>query len=276
MSEELPSEYLDRFSGVARLYGAGALPRLLNAHIAVIGLGGVGSWTAEAIARSGIGNITLIDLDEVCVTNVNRQLPAHDGNVGRFKVHAVAERLKLINPKVVIHEEVAFFTEKNADDILGRDFDCIVDAIDDVKQKSFLIATCRDRKLSLVVAGGAGGKRNPAAVSTDDLAFATNDRLLRLVRKKLRQNYDFPPENTKAPFGFRAVFSTENARFPWADGTVREEPEPGSHLRLNCDTGFGTATPVTGTFGFAAASEAIAEILTHPPSGTAELSSAAD
>ena len=118
MSETLPAEYLDRFSGIARLYGADALPSLINAHVAVIGIGGVGSWTAEALARSGVGTITLIDMDEVCVTNVNRQLPAHDGNVGRFKVHALAERLKLINPEIVIREEVAFFNEKNADAML--------------------------------------------------------------------------------------------------------------------------------------------------------------
>ena len=263
MSETLSAEYLDRFSGIARLYGANALPKLINAHVAVIGIGGVGSWTGEALARSGVGTITLIDMDEVCVTNVNRQLPAHEGNVGRFKVHALAERLKLINPEIVIHEEVAFFSAKNSEAILSGNFDCIIDAIDDVTQKAFLIAACRDRGISLVVVGGAGGKQNPATVRTDDLAYATNDRLLKLVRKKLRQNYDFPPENSKTPFGFRSVFSVENAKFPWSDGTIREDPEPGSHLRLSCDNGFGTATHVTGTFGFAAASEAITEILTN-------------
>lgn len=252
---------MDRFSGLARLYGEDALPRLHRAHIAVIGIGGVGSWTAEALARSGVGEITLIDLDEVCITNVNRQLPAHDGNVGRFKVHAVAERMRLINPDLVVHEQTAFFTERNSDELLAPRFDCIVDAIDDVKPKAFLIATCRDRGQPLVVAGGAGGKRNPARVQTDDLAYATNDRLLKLIRKTLRRDYGFPEELSKAPFGIRAVFSTENARYPWADGTVHDEPEPGSHLRLNCETGFGTATPVTGTFGFAAAAEAVEVVL---------------
>ncbi|MEM1441938.1 MAG: tRNA threonylcarbamoyladenosine dehydratase [Verrucomicrobiota bacterium] len=261
MDPDLPSDYLDRFSGLARLYGTPALPILRAAHVAVIGVGGVGSWTAEALARSGIGEITLIDLDEVCITNVNRQLPALDGAVGRFKVASLAERMRLINPELKVHESLAFFTENTADRLLETSFDAIVDAIDAVEEKAFLIATCRDREIPLVVAGGAGGKSNPAGVSTDDLAYATNDRLLRLVRKKLRQNYDFPPEQTKAPFGVRAVYSTENARFPWSDGTVREDPEPGSHLRLNCATGFGTATPVTGTFGFTAAAEAIRLLL---------------
>ncbi len=246
---------------MARLYGETALEQIRESHIAVIGIGGVGSWTAEALARSGVGELTLIDLDEVCITNVNRQLPAHDGNIGRFKVEAIGERLRLIHPEIILHEKTAFFTERTADDLLAPGYDCIVDAIDDAAQKAFLIATCRDRQQPLVVAGGAGGKRNPARVQSDDLAFATNDRLLRLIRKTLRQDYAFPEEQTKAPFGFRTVYSTENARFPWSDGTIREDPEPGSHLRLNCETGFGTATPVTGTFGFAAASEAIEVVL---------------
>ncbi|MEM9016683.1 MAG: tRNA threonylcarbamoyladenosine dehydratase [Verrucomicrobiota bacterium] len=267
MNEELTSGYLDRFSGIARLYGQEALPVFRRSHVAVVGIGGVGSWTAEALVRSGVGEITLIDLDEVCVTNVNRQLPAMDGQVGRFKVHAVAERLRLINPECMVHEEVAFFTDKTADRILETRFDGIVDAIDSLSQKAFLIATARERGFTLVAAGGAGGKRRPGSIRTDDLAFATNDRLLRLVRKKLRQDYDFPSEATKSAFGVRAVYSVENARFPWSDGTVREEPEPGSHLRLNCETGFGTATPVTGGFGFAAAAEILEEILRRETSG---------
>jgi len=261
LKNEFPSGYLDRFSGLARLYGQKELAKLRAAHIAVIGIGGVGSWTAEALARSGIGEITLIDLDEVCITNVNRQLPALDGNVGKFKIAAVAERMRLINPELIVNETAAFFTERNAEDLLATKFDCIVDAIDDVPPKAYLIATCRERNIPLVVAGGAGGKRNPAAVQTADLAFATNDRLLKLIRKKLRRDYNFPEERSKAPFGIRAVYSAENARYPWEDGSIRDEPEPGSHLRLNCATGFGTATPVTGTFGFTAAAEAIELVL---------------
>jgi len=260
---DFPTDYLDRFSGVGRLYGQGALERLRGAHVGVVGIGGVGSWTAEALVRSGVGSVTLVDLDEVCVTNVNRQLPALEGNVGRPKVEAVAERLRLIHPGCEVREEVAFLTESSADRLLGAGFDALVDAIDDARRKAFLVAACRERELPLVAAGGAGGKRNPAAVSTADLAFATNDRLLRLVRRILRREHGFPAEASGEPFGARAVFSTENARFPWSDGTVRAEPEPGSHLRLDCDAGFGTAAMVTGSFGFAAASEAL-EIVLSP------------
>lgn len=255
---------MDRFSGLARLYGKFALPRLRNAHVAVLGLGGVGSWTVEALTRSGIGKITLVDLDEICITNINRQLPALEGQIGRPKVTALAERMRLINPEIEIQERVQFFTRSTADELLCPSYDCVVDGIDRAEQKAFLVATCLERQIPLVVAGGAGGKRNPAAVSTDDLAFATNDRLLKMVKRDLRNHYGFPHEEAKEPFGIRAVFSTENAKFPWEDGSVRANPEPGSHLRLNCETGFGSAAPVTGTFGFAAASEAIRLILEAP------------
>lgn len=261
VNDTLSTDYLDRFSGLARLYGAAALPKLRRAHVAVIGIGGVGSWTAEALARSGVGELTLIDLDEICVTNTNRQLPALAGHIGRSKVLAMAERLRLINPELVVHEEIAYFTEGTVDRLLSRSYDCVVDGIDDARLKALLIASCRDRSLPLIIAGGAGGKSNPAAVRVADLAGASNDRLLRLVRKELRKHYGYPPEASRAPFGVRTVYSEENARFPWADGSVRSDPEPGAARRINCETGFGSATPVTGTFGFTAAAEAIRMIV---------------
>ncbi len=232
-----------------------------HAHIAVLGIGGVGSWTAEALARSGIGRVTLIDLDEICVTNTNRQLPALHGQIGRPKVTAMAERMRLINPEIVVDEKITFFTPENVEQILEPAFSCVVDCIDDARLKALLIASCLVRHLPLVVAGGAGGKQHPSAVKVADLAFATNDKLLRLVRKELRKNHGFPPESAREPFGVRAVYSEENAKFPWSDGTVRSDPQPGSDRRLNCDTGFGAATPVTGTFGFTAAAEAIQILL---------------
>lgn len=265
MKEELSQDYLDRFSGLGRLYGEAALPRLQAAHVAVIGIGGVGSWAAEALARSGIGRITLVDLDDVCVTNVNRQLPALQTEFGKSKVCVVADRLRLINPELEITEVVKFFTEKTADEILAPGFDCVIDAIDHLEQKAYLISTCHQRGVTVVASGGAGGKSNPAKVSTEDLACASNDRLLKQLRKLMRSDYGFPLEPTRTPFGIRAVFSKENARYPWSDGSVRAEPEAGSKLRLNCDSGFGTSAQVTGTFGFAAASEAVDCILKRTP-----------
>ena len=263
LHQELSNDFLDRFSGLGRLYGADALERLRRAHVAIIGTGGVGSWTAEALARSGVGRITLIDPDEICVTNSNRQLPALTGNFGRLKITVLAERLRLIHSEVEIVEVPSFFTASNAASLLDAGYDVVVDGIDNATLKALLVASCRDRNLPLIVSGGAGGKRNPAAVRTDDLAFATHDRLLRLVRKELRRDHGYPHESVQKPFGVRAVFSVENACYPWSDGSVREDPEPGSHLRLNCESGFGSATPVTGTFGFTAAAEAI-EIILSP------------
>ena len=251
------SDYLQRFSGIARLYGTAALEKLHTSHIAVIGIGGVGSWSVEALARSGVGTLTLIDMDDICITNTKRQVHATDGQIGREKVAAMAERVKLINPEIIIHTVTDFFTEATQQELLDPSYDCVVDAIDSLKHKCLLIASCRERTIPLVVCGGAGGKSDPTCVSCADLAFATNDRLLKLTRKTLRRYYDYPSEVSREPFGATAIYSTQNPRFPWSDGTVRNESEPGSGLKLDCDSGFGTATQVTGAFGFAAAAEAI-------------------
>lgn len=250
-------EYIQRFSGISRLYGAGALERLHQAHVAVIGVGGVGSWTVEALARSGVGEISIIDMDDVCITNTNRQLHATEGQIGREKVAVMAERAQLINPDIIINAVSDFFTEATMEELLSPRFDCVVDAIDSMRHKCLLISTCKDRSIPLVVCGGAGGKNDPTCVSKSDLAFATNDALLKLARKALRRHYGYPLDESREPFGAVAIFSTENARFPWSDGTVRDKPEPGHALNLDCETGFGTAAQVTGTFGFAAAAEAI-------------------
>ncbi len=253
------TDYHDRFGGLGRLYGGDSLDRLRQAHVCVIGIGGVGSWTVEALARSGVGRLTLVDLDDICVTNINRQLHALDGQIGKFKVDAMAERVRLIHPDCEIQTRNEFFTPQSAESILGGDYNYVVDAIDAVAHKALLIAECRQRGLPIVTCGGAGGKRSAAAVQVDDLGFATNDRLLKMVRKRLRQEHGFSRDE-KEPFGVRAVFSTENAVYPWADGQVCATPEPGSELRLNCDAGLGTATFVTGTFGFAAAGEVVSAI----------------
>lgn len=264
LDEELSIDYLDRFSGLARLYGVDALPKLMRARIAVVGVGGVGSWAAEALARTGIGHLSLIDADEICVTNTNRQLPALEGQYGRPKVAAIAERLRLIQPELIIDELQCFFTKSSANELLAKGFDLVIDAIDAPEQKALLIASCRERNLPVVVSGGAAGKRDPSAIRTGDLASTTNDRLLRYVRRLLRRDHDFPNDAGRTAFGIRTVYSIENARYPWSDGSVREDPEPGHELRLNCDTGFGSAVAVTGAFGFATAAAAVEIILSRP------------
>ena len=249
-----------RFSALDRLYGAGSLARLRAAHVCVVGIGGVGSWTVEALARSGVGSLTLIDLDEVCITNVNRQLHALDGQIGRTKVASMAERVSLIDPECRVTQEAVFFTPANASDLLARGYDGVVDAIDSVPHKCHLIAACRERGLPVAVAGGAGGKRNPTLLRIDDLSRATHDPLLKKVRQHLREKHGFPAPDA-GEFGVPSVFSSEKPVFPWADGTVCGTAEPGSPLRLNCESGFGTAGFVTGAFGLALAAEAVKMIL---------------
>lgn len=251
----------DRFGGVGRLLGRGSLDRLREAHVCVVGVGGVGSWTVEGLARSGVGALTLIDLDDVCVTNVNRQLPALDGQIGRPKITVLAERVRLINPACRVTEVPEFFTAATAEAMLGATrFDCVVDAIDRMTNKALLIAECVRRGLPCVTVGGAGGKRDATRIRAGDLGESTGDDLLRLVRKKLRRDHGFAAGEGNR-YGVRCVYSMERPVFPWADGTCQAEPEPGSNLKLDCASGFGTAVWVTGAFGLAVAQEAVATVL---------------
>lgn len=252
----LESDYLDRFGGVGRLFGAAALPRLRAAHMAVVGLGGVGSWTVEGLARSGVGGLTLIDLDDVCVTNVNRQLPALDGAIGRPKGAVLAERVRAINPLCRATVVSEFFTAESAERLLAPRFDAVVDAVDLMSHKALLIASCVQRGLACVTVGGAGGKRDATRICAGDLGESHHDELLRLVRRKLRRDHGFAPGEGRR-YGVRAVWSAERPVYPWSDGTCAAEPEPGGSLRLDCVTGFGTAVFVTGAFGLVAAQETV-------------------
>lgn len=261
----MSGDYADRFGGVGRLLGRGALERLEGAHVCVVGVGGVGSWTVEGLARSGVGALTLIDLDDVCVTNVNRQLPALDGQIGRPKITVLAERARLINPACRVTEVADFFTATTAEAMLGAlRFDCVVDAIDRMSNKALLIAESVKRGLPCVTVGGAGGKRDATLIRAGDLGESGGDDLLRLVRKKLRRDHGFAGGEGNR-YGVRCVYSSEKPVYPWADGTCAREPEPGSNLKLDCASGFGTAVWVTGAFGLAAAQETVACVLETVP-----------
>jgi tRNA A37 threonylcarbamoyladenosine dehydratase len=177
------SDFDFRFGGIGRLYNPAGLARLRAAHVCVIGIGGVGSWAAEALARSAIGQLTLVDMDEVCVSNVNRQLHALNPAIGLPKVQVMAERIHAINPECRVHALPEFFNESTADAILSERFDFVIDAIDNVPNKCLLMARCRQKAIPIVTAGGAGGRRDPSAIQTADLAFTGHDGLLRAVRK---------------------------------------------------------------------------------------------
>jgi tRNA A37 threonylcarbamoyladenosine dehydratase len=253
------SDYDTRFSGIRRLYSAAGLERLRKSHVCVIGIGGVGSWVVEALARTGLGQLTLIDMDEVCVSNVNRQLHALDGEIGKTKVEVMAQRARAINPECRVKAMCEFLLESNAEQILSAGYDYVVDAIDALSKKSLLIARCRERKIPIVTVGGAGGRRDPSLVRTVDLAFTSHDGLLRNLRKELRGQYGFP-RDPETPFGVECVFSPEPVVYPQADGTVCTKKEGDIKLRLNCDNGYGTASFVTGTFGFVAAARVVEKI----------------
>jgi len=253
-----------RFGGIGRLYGLAAWERIRAASVMVIGIGGVGSWTVEALARTGVGRLVLVDFDEVCVTNVNRQLHALDGNIGRSKTGVMAERTAAIAPHCAVTAVERFFTSASADEILGLGCDVVVDAIDTVRDKGLLLHECHRRGQPVITCGGAGGKSDPTKIRVADLAHTTHDALLKQVRKVLRRDYGWAGGEVDGhghPFGIPAVFAAEHSVYPQSDGTVCAEVEPGSQLRLNCDAGLGTVTHMTGTFGFVAASEAIRRIV---------------
>jgi tRNA threonylcarbamoyladenosine dehydratase len=253
------SDFETRFGGIARLYGQSGLERLRAAHVCVIGIGGVGTWAVEALARSGAGALTLVDLDEVCATNINRQLHALTDTIGRAKVEVMAERIRAINPGCRVTAEQKFFNAQTADEILALKFNFVLDAIDSVTNKVLLLAKCREKKLPVLACGGAGGRRDVTQIRTADLAKVTHDRLLAEVRRKLRREFSFPADGS--PMGVESVFSAEPPVFAQPDGSVcenRATREAGT--RLNCNGGLGSATFVTGAFGFAAAGIVVRKI----------------
>ncbi|WP_114417693.1 tRNA cyclic N6-threonylcarbamoyladenosine(37) synthase TcdA [Marinospirillum perlucidum] len=264
-STSLSADYLYRFGGLARLYGQEGLETLSRARIAIIGIGGVGSWAAEALARSGVGALTLFDLDDLCTSNINRQLPALDSTIGRPKVEAMAERIREINPAMDLEPLSQFVTLKNLETSLTRDgqkhFDVIIDATDTVPVKAGLIAWCRRNKQKLVVVGGAGGQLDPSLITTADLARTSQDPLLAKVRNLLRREYGFS-RNPKRRFEVECVYSTEQLIYPQVDGSVaRQKPGAGDAMKLDCSSGFGSACFVTGSFGFLAAQRALRKLM---------------
>ncbi len=247
-----------RFGGIGRLFGNDGAQRLREAHVCVVGIGGVGSWAVEALARSGVGRITIVDLDDVCISNVNRQLHALTGTFGKPKVEVMAERARLIQPDCQVHARQEFFLESNAEAILATKFDYVFDAIDRVSMKALLIALCCRKNIPVITAGGAGGRRDPTAIEIRDLAFSSNDRLLKHVRKELRSKHGFTQADKS--FGVDCVFSREPVVYAQADGSVSCDRGTTTDFRIDCSTGFGTASFVTGTFGLVAASRIVERI----------------
>ncbi len=274
MTESLPNEsmpqesmlnerWTERFAGIDRLYGAGALARFAGCHVAVVGLGGVGSWLVEALARSGVGRLTLIDADDLCVSNTNRQLPALAGQYGRSKAEAMAERCRAINPEMTVDAVLSFLTPSNLEELLGRGYDLVIDACDSFRTKVEAIAWCRRRKIPLITVGAAGGRLDPTLVRVRDLSRTEHDAMLALIRRKLRGEFNFP-KNHQRYFGVPAIYSLENVQYPQADGSVcglRPKLGADAALKLDCGAGLGAATHITGAFAFVAAGKALEMLL---------------
>lgn len=246
--------YEQRFGGIGRLYTSEGLAILRRSHICVIGIGGVGSWAVEALARSGIGKITMIDMDDICVTNINRQIHAMSGTVAQLKTEAMKERIEKINPECQVEIIDDFITPENIPEYLNRGYDYVIDAIDSVRTKAALIAYCKRHKIKLITTGGAGGQTDPTQIQITDLSKTIQDPLASKVRSLLRKEYNFS-QNPKRKFGIDCVFSTQPLIFP----KMGEGCEISA--TMNCANGFGAVTMVTATFGFFAVSRVIDKLL---------------
>lgn len=246
--------YEQRFGGIGRLYTPEGLAKLRQSHVCVIGIGGVGSWAVEALARTGIGKITMIDMDDICVTNINRQIHAMTGTVAQLKTETMKERVEKINPECVVEIIDDFITPENIPEYLNRGYDYVLDAIDSVRTKVALIAYCKRNKIKLITTGGAGGQTDPSQIQIADLSKTIQDPLASRVRSLLRKEYNFS-QNPKRKFGIDCVFSTQPLIFP----KMGEGCEVSA--TMNCANGFGAVTMVTATFGFFAVSRLVDKLL---------------
>lgn len=256
-----------RFDRMGRLVGDRRMKQLMDAHVLVVGLGGVGSFAAESLARSGVGTLTIVDFDDVCITNFNRQLHAVDGVVGKNKAEVMAERLRQINRKAQVRPRPVSYDAERADELLAERPDFVIDAIDHVTSKCHLLATCRERGIAVVSATGSGGRLDPTRVEVADLAETTYDPLAKRLRTILRTKHGFPGEGE--PFGIPAVYSTEPHTEP-----VELHYDKGKGFRCVCPQGqnefftcdarstiYGNASFVTGTFGLVCASVAVRHLI---------------
>lgn len=251
----MTTAYQDRFGGVERLYGQQALDTFREARVAVVGVGGVGSWTVEALARSGIGHIVLFDLDDVCVSNTNRQSHTTVDTLGQFKVDVLAERCRSINPDIRVDARQSFVTPDNLAQAGLDGMDYVVDAIDSVPVKVAMAAYLTRLRVPFVLTGGAGGQTDPTRIQRADLSRAIQDPLVSRVRQNLRRHHGFPRGGQR--MGVPCIFSDEPLRYPQPDGTVCGEKRFEGGTRMNCAGGFGAAMVVTATFGMVAAGAAL-------------------
>ncbi|HFD79476.1 MAG TPA: tRNA cyclic N6-threonylcarbamoyladenosine(37) synthase TcdA [Gammaproteobacteria bacterium] len=252
------SAWQQRFAGIERLYGREPAQHIRAMDLCVVGMGGVGSWAVEALARSGVERLTLIDYDEVCLSNVNRQVHAGERSVGRKKIDVMARRVRDINPACRCRRVDDFITDRNLFEHLPVEagFDYVIDAIDSIRFKAALIYHCRRNRIPVITTGAAGGLTDPTRIMVKDLSRTYNDPLAAKVRARLRTEYGYS-RNARRYFGVECVFSAQQQVYPKADGCVGHE-KPGVHgVHLDCRLGYGSASFVTATMGFVAVSRVI-------------------
>lgn len=255
-----------RFDRLGRLVGDPGMEKLFRSRVMIIGLGGVGSWAAESLARSGAGSLVLVDFDEICITNSNRQLHALQGLVGQKKAQVMAERIKKINPQCEVIPLVKFYNEENSAEVLAQKPDYIVDAIDNLTAKAHLLATAKAQGLKIITSGGSAAKLDPLQIKFEDLARTKVDPMAAQLRKILRTKYDFSGEG---PFGIPCIYSEETPRNP-----IELHYDGGQGFKCVCPQGqndlhscerrsviYGNASFVTGAFGLAMASWVVRDIL---------------
>ncbi len=258
------SDFEEKFGSLSRVYGDGVLQKIRDSHICIVGIGGVGSWAAEALARSGVGIVTLVDGDTISKSNMNRQIHTLDSSIGKTKVDVMAKRILQINAECEVETISQYIDDDNLRDVLesrknGKKYDGVIDAIDILKYKAAMIYCCKRSKIPIVTTGGAGGLTDPTLVEIKDLTRTWNDPLAASVRLRLRQQFNYT-RNLKRSFGVPCVFSTEQQRYPDKDGNPGFCKPGVAGLSLDCHSGYGSSVMVTASFGFSAAAKII-EIL---------------
>lgn len=255
-----------RFDRFGRLIGDEAMEKLMHSHVMIVGLGGVGSWAAESLARSGIGQLTIVDFDEICITNTNRQIHTLSGLIGEKKAEVFGERLKKINPQAKINILSMFYNAENSEQILSYKPEIVLDCIDNITAKCHLLSTCKERGIKVICSGGSGSKIDPTKILDVDLAETHTDPFLAQIRKVLRTKYNFPSEGK---MDIPSIFSTEipsepiDLHYDKGQGFKCVCPQGQNNLH-SCDKRnviHGTASFVTGTFGFLMASVAVRMLL---------------
>ena len=254
------SNFEEKFGSLSRVYGEQTLQRIRDMHICIVGLGGVGSWAAEALARSGIGRLTIVDGDTISRSNMNRQIHTLDSSLGKSKAEVMRDRILQINDECEIEIIERFVNADNMREIIDRGYDGVIDAIDSIGNKAELIYCCKRNKIPIVATGGAGGLTDPTMIEVKDLSRTWNDPLASAVRLCLRQVHHFT-RDPKSSFGVPCVYSTEQQRYPDKDGNIGYKKPGVARLSLDCAYGYGSSVMVTACFGFVAATNVIERVL---------------